>query len=388
MKIVLVKRLPRILTIIVVGLLLQKSNADIPECDYYDTVDISAAQKLQNGSYIFEGLLVPANLTGEYEFRILPDNSKQKVGKHIRGCVCKVKPCVRFCCPHNHIMDNGVCYDNMTEEELTELDPFLNVTLDDGTVFSRHFKKELIVQWDLPMPCDGMFSLDNRDELDQYALFENGTFFRYYDRVTLNKREYCLQHLTFTDGNATSIRIAPHNCLILPSRTGQTVVMIISLICMALTITVYLFVKKLQNLHGKCFMCYMVCLFLGYLLLLLDLWQMSFNFCITAGFLGYFFVMAAFFWLSVISLHLWNTFSGTSHNGNRFLSEHRFAAYSTYAWGMAVVLTGITCLAYKVVENEDWNPRVGAEGHCWIYSGSRLVSHALLLRPNGISYSV
>nr|AAK49865.1 methuselah [Drosophila simulans]AAK49866.1 methuselah [Drosophila simulans]AAK49867.1 methuselah [Drosophila simulans] len=358
----------RISTVILVVLVIQKSYADILECDYFDTVDISAAQKLQNGSYLFEGLLVPAILTGEYDFRILPDDSKQKVASHIRGCVCKLKPCVRFCCPHDHIMDNGVCNDNMSEEELTELDPFLNVTLDDGSVSRRHFKNELIVQWDLPMPCDGMFYLDNREEQDQYTLFENGTFFRHFDRVTLSKREYCLQHLTFADGNATSIRIAPHNCLIVPSITGQTVVMITSLICMVLTIAVYLFVKKLQNLHGKCFICYMVCLFMGYLFLLFDLWQISISFCKPAGVLGYFFVMAAFLWLSVISLHLWNTFRGSSHKASRFFSEHRFLAYNTYAWGMSMVLTGITVLADNVVEDQDWNPRVGEEGHCWIYT--------------------
>lgn len=162
----------RISTVILVVLVIQKSYADILECDYFDTVDISAAQKLQNGSYLFEGLLVPAILTGEYDFRILPDDSKQKVARHIRGCVCKLKPCVRFCCPHDHIMDNGVCYDNMSDEELAELDPFLNVTLDDGSVARRHFKNELIVQWDLPMPCDGMFYLDNREEQDKYTLFE------------------------------------------------------------------------------------------------------------------------------------------------------------------------------------------------------------------------
>jgi len=62
--------------------------------------------------------------------------------------------------------------------------------------------------------------------------------------------------------------------------------MIISLICMVLTISVYLYVKKLQNLHGKCFMCYMVALFMVYLLLLLDLWhvfKLPSTICTTSG---------------------------------------------------------------------------------------------------------
>jgi len=59
--------------------------------------------------------------------------------------------------------------------------------------------------------------------------------------------------------------------------------MITSLICLVLTIAVYLCVKKLMNLEGKCFICYMMCLFFGYLFLLLDLWELSLDFCKAAG---------------------------------------------------------------------------------------------------------
>jgi len=153
-------------------IVLPKTKADIYDCDFFDTVDISAGQRFPNGSYLYDGLLIPAELTGIYNSRILPDESKEKVESHIRGCVCKLKTCVRFCCPHNHIMRGGVCSKNMTEEELEEHDPYLNVTLKDGSEVTRHFKDELIVQWDLPMPCEDMFYLDNRDEMDQYTLFE------------------------------------------------------------------------------------------------------------------------------------------------------------------------------------------------------------------------
>jgi len=101
-----------------------------------------------------------------------------------------------------------------------------------------------------------------------------------------------------------SIRIVPHICE--ASKTGQTVgklkknvlkhylnfqlhffslhpVMIISMICLLLTISVYLLVQKLRDLSGKCFICYMGCLFMGYLFLLFDLWDLSKGFCMTAG---------------------------------------------------------------------------------------------------------
>nr|XP_044249041.1 probable G-protein coupled receptor Mth-like 3 [Drosophila takahashii] len=152
----------------------------------------------------------------------------------------------------------------------------------------------------------------------------------------------------------------------------QTIVMVISLICMAFTITVsaYLYIKQLHSLHGKCFMCYMVALFISHLLLLLNLWnvwELPSISCTTSGLLGYFFVMAAFFWLSVISLDLWNTFSGTSHSLNRYLPEHRFLAYNGFAWGMALAMTCFTIVADQVVD-EDWAPRMGTN-QCWIYTG-------------------
>ncbi|XP_017012289.2 probable G-protein coupled receptor Mth-like 2 [Drosophila takahashii] len=351
-------------------LVLQKTHAQISGCDFFDTVDISTGQRLPNGSYLYEDLLIPAHLTAEYDFKLLANGEKEDVTRHIRGCVCKLRPCVRFCCPHDHIMDNSSCFDNMTVDELNELDPFLNVTLNNGSVVRMHFRDELIVQWDLPKPCEQgkLFYLDNRVEMDKFTLFENGGFLRHYDNMNLDKREYCLQHQTFYDvnTNTSSIRIAPHNCLkeVEQSRTGQTVVIILSLICMTLTTEVYLFVKEFRNLNGKCFISYMVCLFLAYLFLLLDLWGLSSSFCHTSGFLGYFFVMAAFLWLSVISLYLWNGLK------IEFVINHQYLVYNCYAWGMSTVLTGITYVANEVVEDENWNPRMGEEGHCWIYTKS------------------
>ncbi|XP_039488439.1 probable G-protein coupled receptor Mth-like 2 [Drosophila santomea] len=349
---------------------LQSANAEIADCSFFDTVDISVGQRLSNGSYLYEGLLIPAHLTAVYEFKLLPNGGKEQVPSHVRGCACKLRTCVRFCCPHDYLMDGGACVPNMTAEEQEILNPFLNVTLADGSVVQRHFRKDLIVQGDLPWPSCEMFSLDNRQKLEEYTLFENGTFLRHFDHVYLDKREYCLQHLTFQDNDDYSIRIAPHNCSIEPKRMGQTVVMIISLTCMLLTMAVFLCVKKLWKLDGKCLVCYVACLFFGYLMLLLNLWQLSVSFCQTAGYLGYFFVMAAFLWLSVMSRHLWSFLTTP-----KTPSDGAFLRYSCFAWGMALALTGVTFLADRVIDSDDWRPYMGNAGHCWIstYSWSAML---------------
>ncbi|XP_037721782.1 G-protein coupled receptor Mth-like [Drosophila subpulchrella] len=336
-----------------------QSNGEIIDCDFFDTVDISDGKRFSNGSYLYENLLIPSYLTGEYDFKLLANGSKEAVASHIRGCVCKLRPCVRFCCPHNQIILGGHCYSNTTTDQLSNVDPFLNVTLNNGSVVKMHYREDLVVQWDLPKPCEegDLYYLDHQEEMHKFTLFENEILLRHFDNVHLNKAEYCLQHLNFTDGN---IRIAPHHCPKLPSKIEQTVVLILSLTCMVLTIGVYLFVKKLRKLYGKCFVCYMASLFMAYLFLLLDLWHLTTGICQTAAFLGYFFVMAAFFWLSVISLDLWNGMKGV------FVLENRFLAYNCYAWGMSVALTGGTYLSDKFVANEDWNPLMGAGGFCWI----------------------
>ncbi|KAH8297789.1 hypothetical protein KR054_010033, partial [Drosophila jambulina] len=348
----------------------QAALADIPDCDFFDTVDLSGSQRLPNGSYVYEGLLIPDRWTGEYDYRLMPDDSKESVAKHWRGCACKLRTCVRFCCRHDQIMMNGECNDDI-EKKLYQIDPYLNVTLADGSVVPRHFRSELILQKDLPMPCAGLYPLDNRRESDEYTLYENGTFRRHLDDAWMNKRGYCIQHIQLDAEDPESLRIVPHNCLIRQPKTGQTVAMMTSLVCMILTIGVYLCVKRLhRNLQGKSFICYMVCLFMAYLILLLDLWDLSIDFCLTAGFSGYFFVMAAFFWLSVISLHLWNGFRGGSSSHNHFLPNYLFLAFNAYAFGMAAILTVIiylvdTLVDRNVAENLDWMPRVGYYS-CWI----------------------
>jgi len=151
-----------------------QSNAEIIDCDFFDTVDISDGKRFSNGSYLYENLLIPSHLTGEYDFKLLSNGSKEVVASHIRGCVCKLRPCVRFCCPHNQIIQWGHCYSNTTTDQLNNVDPFLNVTLNNGSVVKMHFRKDLVVQWDLPKPCDeeDLYSLDHQVEMEKYTLFE------------------------------------------------------------------------------------------------------------------------------------------------------------------------------------------------------------------------
>ncbi|KMY94538.1 uncharacterized protein Dsimw501_GD26888 [Drosophila simulans] len=165
-------RIIDVLLIAVLFLLMPKSNAEIPGCDFFDTVDISKAQRFSNGSYLYDGLLIPAHLTAKYDYKLLANDSKEEVASHVRGCACHLRPCIRFCCPQYQKMDSGVCYGDMSEDELNKHDPFVNVTLSDGSVVRRHFK-DLIVQSDLAKPgCPKMYVMHHELPGNEFTLFE------------------------------------------------------------------------------------------------------------------------------------------------------------------------------------------------------------------------
>ncbi|XP_068158102.1 G-protein coupled receptor Mth-like [Drosophila tropicalis] len=338
------------------------------DCDYFDTVDLSGIQPDSNGSYLYENLPIPAEYTGEYDYTLTGDGNKRiAVDKHIRGCACKLKPCVRFCCHHNLLLTKSECKGDMNET--LEYDPFLNITMADGSVVEGHVLSEFVVQRHLPMPCQetGTYPLDDRNENYKWSLFENGTLLRQDDGVYFKKSHYCLQPSELLNNE---IRLVPHNCQILSSLDYPGKIAIpISLLSFLITIGVYLYLPRLRNLHGKCFVCYMGSLFVGYLMLLLEMYKSFlkyFYLCYITGYLGYFSILAAFFWLSVMSLDLWSSFRNT--NVNRSKPGNRFLIYNLYAWCGPLLLTILISILDQVFFNNTdyvWIPGVYFSG-CWI----------------------
>ncbi|XP_052845937.1 probable G-protein coupled receptor Mth-like 6 [Drosophila gunungcola] len=126
-------------------------------CNYADTVDISHVP-LTNGSYNYHGLQIPVHLTGIYDFEHLVGGNERRVKRHLRACVCKLRPCMRVCCPRNQISENGECSDKV-KKELAEVQP---------TIEKRIFITNIAVQSDLFGFCDEFFDLSD----DELIMFE------------------------------------------------------------------------------------------------------------------------------------------------------------------------------------------------------------------------
>lgn len=351
-------------------ILISNTSADISGCDYFDTVELKESQKFENGSYLYEKLIIPAEQTGEYDYEILVDGEKVEVLRHVRGCACKLGNCIRFCCHRNLMLVSDARKCGGDINKTVEFDPYVDLTLSDGSQVKRHILNELIIQQDLPVPCSGHFYLDaNQYDTHGWTLFEDGTLLRDFDNKTLSKQEYCLQPHWIKN----SVLLVPHFCEDpYPSPWPTTILFILTITCLILTIIVYLSLPKLRNLHGICFVCYLLCLLVVYMLLLSDKWKWitTETACQANGYVGYFAVMAGFLWLTVISYDLWNSFRLNNSNFQGHTPQYRFGIYSLYVWGVAAVLTiTVFIIDYTLdADNEDhlpWIPGV-ALYNCWI----------------------
>lgn len=91
-------------------------------CSYPESVNITSGQKFQNGDIKFNDILFTKNNYQNFNYELI-NNTKEYVDSHIRGCICLVKTCVRFCCPKGSNLIPEYGCDNETYAPLVkELD--------------------------------------------------------------------------------------------------------------------------------------------------------------------------------------------------------------------------------------------------------------------------
>lgn len=160
-----------------VCLLFGNTNAlsEISNCVFEDTVNLTSSTKFTNGSYLYEGLLVPTHLTGQYDYIEMYDGERKQVESHVRGCVCQLKKCVKFCCHPRADMyrlskdSPSLCAEELNEE--LKYSPYVNVTLQNSSRVLMHVLDEFVVQQGIP--CVGGYMLmPHMYEEDQWELRE------------------------------------------------------------------------------------------------------------------------------------------------------------------------------------------------------------------------
>lgn len=93
-------------------------------CEYSMSVNISHGVQFFNGSVSADGILYPQNLTYK---------NKTDGQVHLRGCICKLKTCMRKCCPLGQAYKND--YDCVNTDD-PKVNPF-NPTVYDMDVATK-----------------------------------------------------------------------------------------------------------------------------------------------------------------------------------------------------------------------------------------------------------
>ena len=164
----------KLLTTLLILVQIASLKCSINNCNYEDTVDLTGSQRFSNGSYLYQETLIPAKLTGTYDYEIFGNKEEAKVPLHTRGCVCKLKPCIKLCCHprFTRIDDTRECIENDSEEMVDYNKLKINVT--HGSRIHEHNLNEFIIQQGIP--CTVAYHLIPQEtELDVWQLFEVGT---------------------------------------------------------------------------------------------------------------------------------------------------------------------------------------------------------------------
>lgn len=75
-------------------------------CAFIDTANITdiPGSVGDNATYFYNWTPIPHHLVAVYDF-VIDNGIRIPARKHLRACVCRLKPCVRICCPSGHLYD-------------------------------------------------------------------------------------------------------------------------------------------------------------------------------------------------------------------------------------------------------------------------------------------
>ncbi|XP_060856632.1 probable G-protein coupled receptor Mth-like 3 [Metopolophium dirhodum] len=144
-----------------------------------------------------------------------------------------------------------------------------------------------------------------------------------------------------------------------------------SVVCLTLTLLVYAILPSLRNVHGYYVMCYVACLLVSFICLMILQWAqeaMNSNLCILSGYFTLFAFLTSFCWLNVICFDIyWMLRYNNSISRHRSISV-RTIMYHIYCWGFSSIWV---CTGYLFQRSQHktllkFAPDIGHRS-CWFF---------------------
>lgn len=98
-------------------------------CPFQNTVNLTESLKYDNGSYLYEDIIIPADKQHYYNYDVKYKNRTEFVPTHLRGCICENKPCIKLCC---------------------ERDEYIVISMNEGSICEKLIP-DINASWQLPI---------------------------------------------------------------------------------------------------------------------------------------------------------------------------------------------------------------------------------------------
>ncbi|XP_055537390.1 G-protein coupled receptor Mth2-like isoform X2 [Wyeomyia smithii] len=319
-----------------------RTESELP-CDFLDSVNITDGTKTSDGKIEHGGIVYEPQNYGMFDYGY--DSSGQKVvSNHIRGCICHVKSCFYMCC-----FEEDIVY-NLSYPSCRNASPVVRVNVTGEFVdlaSDRSFFKALRVPNCVATHAD----------LYEWKMDRNG-FVYSFGAVEIKQQGYCL-HVA-EEEEIADLYYCSEEKIKMATISG----IVLSIPFLVATLLIYVCIPELRNIHGKSLICYTLALTVTYIVLLFINFHSTVIPCSVLGYMLYFSVLVSFFWLNVMCIDIFWTFSSGVVMRNE---RKRFLYYSLYAFGSPVVIL-VLALIFDFTElvPEEYRPRFG-EPSCFIH---------------------
>ncbi|KAH8274992.1 hypothetical protein KR018_008392 [Drosophila ironensis] len=361
-------------------------------CAFIDTANITGSFGT-NGTYVHNWQPIPRHLVAVYDF-VIENGIRIPARRHLRACVCRLRPCVRICCPEGQLYDPESRH--CAAQKVGGLPPLpgqshMEVQLHNGTLQRMELSARFTVHVDTP--CEHMRAVTKGSEYVHWTLHENGTVSH---RGHVFSKHYCFTHHLL--GNATwdwqPLACAPEKLhFVLGIREWTyAICLLISIISMFIVLMVYLLCSEMRNsFYGVAIKAYSICMILGYALLayltLHNPINLSNAACRILPGLALLYLVLSFYILSFISFKLYVSFHGVVFTKLMFwlifapivIIAIGWSVYVSFSYyGSRLVFGGDTC----------WFDRKSTYGRCLVIAkltqidchSPQLVHHAVPVR--------
>ncbi|XP_034950136.1 G-protein coupled receptor Mth2-like isoform X2 [Chelonus insularis] len=209
-------------------------------------------QQFSNGSLLHQNILYHPDYLWNYS-------------NTLYGCICQHqrKPCIRKCCK-----DDEVLYETFLLSECIKVNRSLphllplNHQLVDELKHLKNLSHHFYLIQNKICPS-GMYRLEPElYEEDNFVLLPNGSL-QTLDRL-LPQSQYCIDWQENLKNISVLVCHQPEKEDILPQTVIYPIGLIISILFLLATLTVYAVIPELRNLYGITLMCYVGCLTAAY----------------------------------------------------------------------------------------------------------------------------